>query len=132
MQQAQQQAQQGQPPPGGGQGGGEQPQQDGSQGQSEPTRQNQQDDQTENQRSDQQEQSQNKPAGGAGAGELGKAVSQAFDLMSKSENNLPPEKRKILDQHRKTVKFLTDGFERDVKDGVKEILDIAEQLGPRK
>jgi hypothetical protein len=127
--QAAQQAQQPPPPQGGG-GGGQQ--QDGQQDQQEqpPQRQNPQDDQTEKQRSQQQEQSQASPGAGAGAEDLGKAIGQAFDLMTKSETNLPPEKRRILDQHKKTVDFLISGFEEDVKKGIKEILDVAEKLGP--
>jgi hypothetical protein len=129
-----QQAQQGGGQPGGGGGGqpgggeGAQDASQGGQGQDQPTRENPQDDQTENQRSAQPEKSQPAPQ----ATQLGKAIEQAFDLMSKSETNLPPEKRKILEQHRKTVEFFTRGFKADVKDGVREILDIATQLSPRK
>jgi hypothetical protein len=61
--------------------------------------------------------------------QLGSAIGQAFDLM-KAEQNLPPEKRKILAQHNKTIEFFMNGFKDDVKDGVKEILDLADKLGP--
>jgi intein/homing endonuclease len=125
-QQAQAQAQQPQGGPSGGapQGGGqEQP----GEGQDEPTRTNPQDDATEKQRSDQPEASQPAPK----ATELGKALDQAFDLMQKSENNLPPEKRRILDQHKKTVSYFVDGFKRDTYEATREILDIARQLSPK-
>jgi len=52
--------------------------------------------------------------------------------MIKSEGNMTPEQRKILAQHKKSVEFFVHGFQNDVKDSVKEILDIAEQLSPRK
>jgi hypothetical protein len=51
--------------------------------------------------------------------------------MQKSETNLPPEKRKILDQHKKTVEWFTRGFNRDIKDATREILDTARQLSPK-
>lgn len=111
--QAQQQQQQGQPPLGG-------EQQDPDQGKQQPTRENPSDDQTERERSAKQ------------ASDLGSAVGQAYDLMQKSEGNMPPEKRKILAQHKKTLSHFVRGFEDDVKGGIKEILDMAEKLGPRK
>jgi hypothetical protein len=131
QQQAQQQAQQ---PPGDG-GGGGQPgggggaPDDGQGGGEEPTRQNPQDDQTENQRTEGSSQAPQTPA--PSANDLGKAVSQAWELMQKSETNLPPEKRKILDQHKKTVEWFTRGFNRDIKDATREILDTARQLSPK-
>ena len=67
----------------------------------------------------------------ATAPELGKAINQAYELMTKSENSLPPEKRRILDQHKKAVENFITGFEKDTKAATKEILDIAEKLSPR-
>jgi len=51
--------------------------------------------------------------------------------MQKSEDNLPPDKRQILARHKKSLEFFLTGFERDVRSGVKEILDLASKVGPR-
>lgn len=118
QQQAQAQQPQGQPPPQDGGGGG----QDGQDGGGEPSRANPQDDQTETQRT---------AAAQPQAPELGSAVSQAYDLMQKSEDNLPSDKRQVLARHKKSLEFFLTGFERDVKTGVKEILDLAGKVGPR-
>jgi hypothetical protein len=67
-----------------------------------------------------------------GPNNIGKAIEQAYDLMQKSEKNLPPEKRKLLAQHKKTVEFFTKGLEADSKDAINEILDIAKKFTPRK
>jgi hypothetical protein len=68
----------------------------------------------------------------SGPNNIGKAIEQAYDLMQKSEKNLPPEKRKLLAQHKKTVEFFTKGLEADSKDAINEILDIAKKFTPRK
>ena len=127
QQQAQQQAQapQGQPPQS---GGGNQPppqngQPDASQGEQQPN----QDSQGATQDNGQGQPEEKEPQ----APELGKAISQAYDLMQKSETNLPPEKRKILDRQVKTMEFFLKGFDKDTKEATKEILDIARQLSPR-
>lgn len=133
MQQAQQQ-----PPPGngpsdsGGSGGapdnsGDSDSQDVDSSQ-QSSRDNVEDDQTEKHRTESQNTSKPKLE----AVDLGKAVNQAYELMIKSEGNMTPEQRKILAQHKKSVEFFVHGFQNDVKDSVKEILDIAEQLSPRK
>jgi hypothetical protein len=140
--QLQQQQAAAEPPP--NNGGGQPPQQgnqddsgnqdDGSQGDTNQGNQDQgqsrinlEDDQTEKHRTDSQNLSKPKLE----AVELGKAIDQAYDLMKKSETNLPPDKRKILAQHKKSVEFFIKGFEKDVKDSVNEILEIADQLSPR-
>src|ERR1017187_5846125 len=135
-QQAQAQAQQAQQggPPGGaggpGQPGGDQPPQDGSGGGQEgPQRENPADDQSESQRSASTQQAPQTPA--PTANDLGKAVSQAWELMSKSEDNLPPEKKKALAQHKKAVEFFVKGFRKDTDEATKEILDIARQISPK-
>ena len=124
QQQAQAQQQQQAQGPGGQQGGNVQQEQSGEQ--PGPSRSNPQDDATEKQRTQEQEQPK------AGSSELGKAIEQAYDLMQKSENNLPPDKRRVLAQHKKTVEHFVNGFNKDAKSGIKEILDIARQLSPRK
>lgn len=66
----------------------------------------------------------------SGGAELGKAIDQAFVLMSKSEN-LPPNKRRLLAQHQKTIDFFVKGFEEDAQHTVREILEVAEHHAPR-
>jgi hypothetical protein len=51
--------------------------------------------------------------------------------MSKSEDNLPPEKKKALAQHKKAVEFFVKGFKKDTDEATKEILDIARQISPK-
>ena len=85
------------------------------------------------QQEQQQEQPpQQEPQQDNGPNSIGKAIEQAYDLMQKSEKGLPPEKRKLLAQHKKTVEFFTKGLEADSKDAINEILDIAKKFTPRK
>ena len=62
------------------------------------------------------------------AAQFGKTINQAWDLMSKSEDNLPPAHRKLLAQHNKTVDFFIKGFEADTKDAIKDIKEMVGQL----
>ena len=98
-------------------------------GQEGPQRENPADDQSESQRSASTQQAPQTPA--PTANDLGKAVSQAWELMSKSEDNLPPEKKKALAQHKKAVEFFVKGFKKDTDEATKEILDIARQISPK-
>jgi hypothetical protein len=52
--------------------------------------------------------------------------------MTKSEDALPPAKRKILQQQQRAMKWLQDGFQSDAKDAVAEILEVAKQVAPRR
>jgi hypothetical protein len=45
---------------------------------------------------------------------------------------MSPTQRKLLHQQQKTVKWLQRGFEDDVKDTIKEILEVAKQASPVK
>ena len=112
--QAQQQGAGGQPPPEGGEGGG------GEGGQP----------------------PQEQPQGGEGGGgqpaqkkeeggDLTTGVDQLMGMMSKSEAQLPPSKRRLLAQQKKAVTTIMDGWEADSKRMMKEILDVAEQHAPK-
>lgn len=67
-----------------------------------------------------------------GPEDLARGVDQAYELMTKSEDNLSPEKRRILHVQNKAMKFLMQGFEDDVKDAIKEVLEVTKQIKPRK
>lgn len=67
-----------------------------------------------------------------GPADLSRSIDQAYELMSKSEANMSPEKRKLLQKQQKTVKWLMRGFEDDIGDAVKEILEVAKQAAPKK
>jgi len=64
-------------------------------------------------------------ATGSGASDLARSIDIAFDALSKHEMQLPPDKRRLLAQHNKTVEHFMDGWEEDSKAAVKEILDVA-------
>ena len=52
--------------------------------------------------------------------------------LGKSEAQLPPSKRRLLAQQKKTVSHIMDGWEQDAKKTISAILDIAEQHSPKK
>jgi len=88
--------------------------------------------QTENQKNQAAEQS--SASGGAeGAGNaLARSIDQALDSLTKSEKDLPPGKRRILAQQKKTVEHFLHGWEEDSKHAIKEILEIAEHHGKKR
>lgn len=61
--------------------------------------------------------------------ELASGADQAIDLMSKSEANLQPNKRKLLALHRKIVKDLMDSWERDSREAVSSIVNTTKNHG---
>src|ERR1019366_675558 len=67
-----------------------------------------------------------------GPEDLARGVDQAYELMTKSEDNLSPEKRRILHVQNKAMKFMMQGFEDDVKDAIKEVLEVTKNIKPRK
>jgi hypothetical protein len=103
QQQQAQQASQGGPPPGneGQTPAGQGPQQDDSQGQSQPPE------------------------------DLSRSIDQVMDLLTKSEADLPPSRRRLLQHHRKTVDTLIGSFKLDTDELAKEILDVAEDFLPK-
>lgn len=64
--------------------------------------------------------------------DLTRSLDQVIDLLSKSEDQLPPSKRRLLAQQKKTVKNFLDGWQQDVRTATKEILAVAEQHNPKK
>ena len=53
------------------------------------------------------------------------AIDQAIGLLTKSEAQLPPNKRKLLAQHQATIKNAMDGWEQELREATKEILSVA-------
>ena len=119
-QQAQQAAAQGQPPPGGdggGEGGGGAP--GGGGGQEGPP-----------QDAQQPPQGQPPDQGGEG-GALTRSLDQAVMLLSKSEAQLPPGKKKILAQHKEMMARFDTGWTKDLEEATKEILKVAGKYEPK-
>lgn len=57
--------------------------------------------------------------------ELGEGADQALEAFSKSEKNLPPNKRKLLHLHKKIVKDAMDQWEKDSQEALAEIVNAA-------
>ncbi len=129
QQQAQMQAQQGGGPPGGGGappagGGGGSPGGDAPQAE------------TEKQKTAESSSASGTGAApasgdGGGAGELARSIDQAFQFMSKNEEDLPADKRKLLAQHRKMLAFFKHGVEEDSVEAIQAILDVASHHAPK-
>lgn len=98
---------------GGDQGGGAAP----AQGQDVPT---------ENQRSQAVEEASASPA--PPAEDLTRSIDQAIGLLSKSEQQLSPSKRKLLAMHRKLVDNAMKGWETDVAAATADILEVASKF----
>jgi hypothetical protein len=64
--------------------------------------------------------------------DLSRGIDQAYELMSKSEANLSPEKRRILHTQNKAMIWLMKGFEDDVQDAIKEVLEVTKNIRPKK
>lgn len=67
-----------------------------------------------------------------GPADLARSIDQAYDLMNKSEDSLPPNRRKILAQHKKTIDYFLNGWEKDSKVAQDEILKVAKNFRPKK
>jgi hypothetical protein len=63
--------------------------------------------------------------------DLTRSIDQAIGLLSKSEKQLPPSKRRLLAQHKATVEHFLKGWEEDLKEAQDEILKIAEAHAPK-
>lgn len=73
------------------------------------------------------------PAGGqSGGGDLTRSLDQAIGLLSKSEAQLPPEKKKLLAAHKQLMADFMEGFERDRDRTVEEILEAVRRLPPNR
>lgn len=65
--------------------------------------------------------------------DLTRSADQAIGLLTKSEKQLPPTKRRLLAQHKATVNHFMKGWEQDVETATAEILKVAgEKMSSRK
>jgi hypothetical protein len=78
--------------------------------------------QTENQKTDAVQEASASPAE-----DLSRSIDQAIGLLSKSESQLPPSKRKTYAMHKKLLDSAMKGWAEDVKEATKDILDIADK-----
>ncbi len=94
--------------------------------------------QTEHQKTDQV---QGSSANGQGASDaqqqqaatdLTRSIDQAIEGLTKNESALPPSKRRLLAQHRKTVDNWFRGWKDDLREAQTEILGIVEGVIPKK
>lgn len=77
------------------------------------------------------EQSPEQPQEGSRPAEdLTRSIDQALSLLSKSEKQLPPSKRRLLAQQKKTVDHFLKGWEEDVAKATDEILRLAARTVP--
>jgi len=93
------------------------------------------DDKTKQQQSDQAVQANAEGKGnvdGTDTTDLTRSLDQAIGVLTKSEDQLPPSKRRILAHHKMTIKQALDGWETDLMATTKEILAIAEHHSPAK
>lgn len=59
--------------------------------------------------------------------DLSRSIDMALDLLTKSENSLPQGKRKLLAQQRMTIDNFLKGFQTDINQATKEILDTVDK-----
>jgi hypothetical protein len=64
--------------------------------------------------------------------DLARSIDQAYEIMTKSEANLSPQQRLILQTQQKTANWLMHGFQDDTKDAIKAIVDQVKTLAPKK
>lgn len=66
--------------------------------------------------------SKGKDSGQEQQSELASGADQAIDMMSKSEGQLPPNKRRLLQLHKKIVKDAMDSWEKDSEEALAQIV----------
>ena len=76
-------------------------------------------------------------AGGQPAGDQGQpadfstALDQVIGLLSKSESDLPPSRRRLLHQHRRMVDKNIEEFRRDLERATADIMKVADDFTPK-
>lgn len=83
--------------------------------------------QTENQKTAAVQESSASP-GGAPAEDLTRSIDQALGLLTKSEKQLSPSKRKLLAMHKKIVDNAVKGWQDDSDEVIKEVLAVADKF----
>lgn len=64
--------------------------------------------------------------------QLARSIDQAMDLLTKSEKQLPANKKKLLAVQKKVVNDFLKGWDDDLKEAQKEIVKVAEHFKPKK
>lgn len=129
-QQQQMAAAQGAPPDGGGGGGGGEGGPPAGGGEEQSAGAPQQEAQTENQMTDAVQEASASPGPGEET-DLTRSIDQALQLLSKSEKQLPPSKRRLLAQHKRVVAEAMKGWDDDLREAQKEIHAVADKLKPK-
>lgn len=89
--------------------------------------------QMQQQAQQQQQQAQQQQAQGEEEqGDLATGTDQLIQLMSKSEAELPPSKRRLLHHQRKVIAQALEAFESESKAVIADILEDVEKMSPRK
>lgn len=88
----------------------------------------------------QAQETQSAPGGGGDSGappagdqpaDFTTAIDQVIGLLSKSENELPPSRRRLLTQHRRIVEKNIEEFRKDLDKAVAEVMAVAEDFAPK-
>jgi hypothetical protein len=64
--------------------------------------------------------------------EVTSGADQALHALGKSEAQLPPNKRRLLAQHRMTVKSIMDQWEKESEQALEEVLNVAKTSKPKR
>lgn len=65
-------------------------------------------------------------------GDLGNAADQMLGMLGKSEAQLSPSRRRLLAQQKKIVANIMEGWEKDSKTSLDDIIDLAAKFTPKK
>ena len=63
--------------------------------------------------------------------DLTRSLDQAIGLLTKSEKQLPPSKKRLLAQHKATVEHFLTGWEKDIAEATKAIVGVAKTKAPK-
>lgn len=86
------------------------------------------DSKTEKQKTADSESSSAAPEASPPAQDLSRSLDQAIGLLSKSEKQLPPSKKRLLAVHKRFLDNVMKGWDEDVEQATKEILGVADKF----
>ena len=61
---------------------------------------------------------------------MSRGIDQAINMLTKSEKQLPPSRRRLLAQHVSTLDHFLKGLESDREAAMKTILEVVEKAAP--
>jgi hypothetical protein len=67
----------------------------------------------------------------AGGGDLSTSADQALGALSKAEKQLPPSKRRLLTQQKMMMEDFMKGWDADMREATKDVLNVAERFKPK-